>query len=281
MFGDLKNLMMGAKVYEGDGGAGGAGDGGDGGAGAGGGGTGDGTGTPAYMAQLSDDLKTNESLSKHKDISSLARGYLDFVGKSESAVYIPGDSATADEIKAYQQKIGVPKEADGYVFAMPGDMPADSGFDGNFVKGFAKLAHDAGIPKKNAEAFFKSYIKEVKDGIVTNLAEEKQSLDAKKALQKESVTKLEADWKGDTKANVERAHRAFGELGGEAEAKELMERFVDPDTGAKLGDSPVMLKVFFKLAGMIDDDRIIPGQFGANGPKLDPQGRKMFDFKDM
>ena len=283
MLGDLKSFMMGAKVYEGDGGDGGgagsgAGDGSGDGSGDGGGNKGD--GPPAYMAQLSDDLKTNETLSKHKDISSLARGYLDFKGKSESAVYIPGDGATADEIKSYQKKIGVPEKSDGYVFAMPGDMPADSGFDSDFVKGFARLAHDAGIPKASAESFFNSYIEQVKESIVAGLAEDKKALEDKAALQKESKDKLAADWKNDTKGNVERAHRAFGELGGVDEAKEVMERFQDPDTKAKLGDNPVVLRLFFKLAQMIEDDKIIPGQFGVDGPKLDPQGRKMFKFKE-
>lgn len=280
MFGDLNSITMGAMMYEGDGGGagGGTGDGGDGSGGAGGD---KGDATPAYMAQLPDDLKTNEILSKHPKIEGLARDYLELVGKSDSAVYVPGEGATADELTAYQRKIGVPEKSDGYVFAMPSGMPADSGFDSDFVKGFASLAHDAGIPKASAEKFFNSYIEQVKEGIVANMAEEQKALDAKKTLQKEAVAKLEADWKADTKANVERAHRAFGELGGEDAAKEVMERFVDPDTKAKLGDNPIMLRLFFKLAEMIEDDRIIPGQFGANGPKKDPQGRKMFNFKDM
>jgi len=280
MFGDLNSITMGAMMYEGDGGGAGGGSGDGGGDGGDGGNKGD--STPAYMAQLSDDLKTSEALSKHKDISSLARSYLDFVGKSESAVYVPGEGATADDIKAYQRKIGVPEKSDGYVFAIPSGMPADSGFDSDFVKGFASLAHDAGIPKASAELFFNSYIEQVKEGIVANVAEDKKALDAKIVLQKESVTKLEADWKGDAKANVERAHRAFEALGGEDEAKEIMERFTDPDTKAKLGDNPTILRLFFKLAEMIEDDRIIPGQFGVNGPKRDPQGRAMFkDMKDM
>ena len=281
MLGDLKNFMMGAMMYEGDGGGagGGSGDGGDGSGGGDGGNKGD--STPAYMAQLSDDLKTNEALSEHKDISSLARGYLDFVGKSESAVYVPGEGATADEIKAYQRKIGVPEKSDGYVFAIPSGMPADSGFDSDFVKGFASLAHDAGITKASAEKFYNAYMEQVKEGIVANVAEEKTALEAKTALQKEAVAKLEVDWKTDTKANVERAHRAFEQLGGEDEAKEVMERFVDPDTKAKLGDNPTVLRLFFKIAQMIDDDTIIPGQFGVNGHPKDPQGRPMFKFKDM
>ena len=277
MFGDLNSITMGAMMYEGDGGGAGGGSG-DGG----GDGGNKGDSAPAYMAQLSDDLKTSEALSKHKDISSLARGYLDFMGKSESAVYVPGEGATADDIKAYQRKIGVPEKSDGYVFAIPSGMPADSGFDGDFVKGFASLAHEAGITKASAEKFYNAYMEQVKEGIIANVVEEKKALEAKTALQKEAVAKLEADWKADTKANVERAHRAFEALGGEDEAKEIMERFTDPDTKAKLGDNPVMLRLFFKIAEMIDDDTIIPGQFGVKGQKKDPQGRAMFsNMKDM
>jgi hypothetical protein len=88
------------------------------------------------------------TLAKYKDFGSLAKSHGELqqlLGKKSSAVNVPGEKSTPEEIAAFRKALGVPEKAEEYGFK-PEKLPDGVAWDDNSAKQFAAIAHKHHIP---------------------------------------------------------------------------------------------------------------------------------------
>lgn len=73
---------------------------------------------PAWTSQLLKEISGNadymKRLTKFENISDLAKSYAELEGKLGNSLTKPGKDATAEEVNAFYEKLGKPKDANGY-----------------------------------------------------------------------------------------------------------------------------------------------------------------------
>jgi hypothetical protein len=96
---------------------------------------------PVWHEQLPPELKGNPGLAEYPKVGDLAKALLDLKGKA--GVNLPGDKATPEERAAFWEKLGRPKEPDGYSFAKDKENAE-----------IARMAHTANLTESQAAALF-------------------------------------------------------------------------------------------------------------------------------
>lgn len=78
---------------------------------------------PAWTSQLAKEVSANadlmKRLTKFNNISDLAKSYAELEGKIGNSLVKPGKDASADEVNAFYEKLGRPKDASGYSLNEP------------------------------------------------------------------------------------------------------------------------------------------------------------------
>ena len=73
---------------------------------------------PAWTSQLLKEISGNadymKRLNKFENISDLAKSYAELEGKLGNSLVKPGKDATAEEVNAFYEKLGKPKDVNGY-----------------------------------------------------------------------------------------------------------------------------------------------------------------------
>ncbi|MDP2218547.1 MAG: hypothetical protein Q8J68_14815 [Methanolobus sp.] len=224
-------------------------------------------GRPAWMGQLSDDLKSNEVLTQFKTISDLGKGHLDLTEKSKSYIKPLGEKSTPEEVAEFRKAIGAPESPDGYKIERPDKFPEGFVYDEVLEKEFRELAFAEHIPPKQVASLYNFYLnRELKlHDEVSEFVKENRN---------KAVNTLKDIWKGDAyKENTEKAIRTFHKfletssppetLGGAEGVKDWVEK-------NGFGDDPVMIWTFSKLFDLIGDDKFIKGApAGGTGDVLD------------
>ena len=231
---------------------------------------GDGSERPAWMAQLPDNFKENETLSSFKTLGDLGSKFLEFDGQTKElntklSNSIPrlGESPTPEEVAEFRKASGVPETLDGYKFEKPEKFPEGFVYDEVLEKEFRELALTEHFTPKQAVALYNYHLnRELKlHGEVSKFIEENKS---------KAVNTLKDIWKGDAyKENVEKAVRTFQKFlensnppesfGGTEGVKSWIEQ-------NGFGDDPMMLWFFSKVFDHIGDDKFIKGSpVGVSG----------------
>jgi hypothetical protein len=96
---------------------------------------------PAWHEQLPPELKGNAGLAEYQKVGDMAKALLDLKGKA--ALELPGDKAGPEELAAFWEKLGRPKEPGGYSFA----KDAENGE-------IARMAYAANLTESQAAALF-------------------------------------------------------------------------------------------------------------------------------
>lgn len=218
---------------------------------------------PDWMAQNSDDLKTNKYLSQFATIGDASKGLLGLVMergkaskehedyKANKSIPKLGENPTADQQVAYLKSLGRPDAPEGYNLerpTMPDGMPYDEvleqklkqtafdlGFSPTQTAGIAKALNDYGIATHN------EIVKSITDDRV------------------KSETTLKDAWKTNYEANKEKAFRAFRKFGGE-QGKEWAEK-------NGVGNDPVFLQLMHSIFEAFGDDKFIDGAPLLGTPK--------------
>ena len=229
--------------------------------------------TPAWTAQLPDDLKKNETLTGHKTIGELGKAYLDLHGKSANAVQLPGKDATDEDRATFYQRLGRPDKPDGYQFEEV-KLPEGLEYSKDIEKEFRKVFHDHGLSNEQAANIHKSYM-----GML--VSEHKKLGDLSKQYQEKTIQTLKGEWKDDYSSNVELATRGIKKAGELAGVSEDLTKFMND---SRLGDHPLFLKVFHAIGKAISEDTAL-GTGGGAGPATDvprgPDGRPLLRFPSM
>jgi hypothetical protein len=232
----------------------------DTGGGAGAGGSAD-TTPQAWMAQLPDNLKTDEGLAKFATIGDLAMAHKDLAGKAEGAVYVPGEGSTDEEVKAFKEKLGIPDNADAYQIDAS-NLPEGLTLTEENVKLMKAMASELQLNQKQAQGVFDKWNAKEAENV-------KATLDARKKSFEEGTTALKSEWGADYDSNVAKAAKAIETFGGDDLKAELV----------KLGNAdnnPVILRVFAAIGAKISEDTALPGAGGREAEKkTDALGRPL------
>ena len=153
---------------------------------------------PGWMAQLRGEHKDNvdfmKQLSKFKTLDDLAKSYSELEKKLGTSVSIPGENSSAEEIKAFYQKLGVPEDASGY------DLPQDG-------QAYKDIAFNNNLTVAQAKNVFSSIAEIGKQALA-------QNAENLKAIGAQTQKELESEWGKDYQTNLELVKRGISDYGG-------------------------------------------------------------------
>lgn len=198
---------------------------------------------PAWMAQLSDDLKSNESLTRFQSISDLGKAFIDADGKLKNAVVLPREGASDSERAEFYAKLGRPESPEKYQLQRP-KLPEGMNYDEGTEKLFRAEAHKLCLTQEQMEGLYAVYNAVQQQAFE---AAQKQSAENRKAVE-ESLRK---EWDKKYDENLELARRAVIALGGQKLKDELDK--------SGLGDNPELAKVFAALGAKMAPDKLVFG----------------------
>lgn len=207
---------------------------------------------PDWRTQIT-DTSLRKQADKFNSPTDAIKSYAELQSRLGKSIVIPGEKATAEEIAAYREKIGVPKEAAGYEIAKPAHYTDDI-FKSQPVQDrlnrMRQAAFDAGVP---AAAFAKQV-----DGYFAMEAEsiqaEQEARDkADKDFAAANEAALRKDWGNDFEKNKSYA-AAFLTQYGAGDAQAL--RDLRTSDGRYLLDHPLVLKLLSAGGRAIGEDTL-------------------------
>jgi hypothetical protein len=205
-----------------------------------------------WKSTLPAELRDNPSIKLFNDLPALAQSFI----KSQSMIgadkiVVPGKNATDDDWKGVFSKLGLPETVDKY------DLKFQEGvtIDKDFTDNFKKVAHQAGILPKQAQALADWFSK-------SNQEAEGKTMETLKAQRTQQLEGLKTEWGAAFDKNLQKAQQVVTELGD----KDLIE-FLDK-TG--LGDDVRMVKLFSAMGQKFLAEGKEIGARGTNEPVMTP-----------
>lgn len=216
-------------------------------------GTEDGNNRPAWMEQLADDLKGNETLTQFETLSDLGTAFIDRDGKLQNSIQLLGEDATDEERATFFNSLGRPESPDGYELQRP-ELPEGMPYDEAGEEKFREVLHNLGLTKAQGEELFRAY-QENNIETYSNLVEQR------KTHHNEQVEALRQEWGDAYQENAEKAIRVAEKLGGE-EFTNFLEL-------SGLGDNPLIVKFCHAVHDLIGEDTLLTGGKTGGGDKAD------------
>ena len=153
-----------------------------------------------WAEQLPADMRDNPDfaakLAKFPKLGDMAKAYLELEGKPQG-IAVPGKDATAEAVAQFWEKIGRPKQADGYSCAK------DKESDG---EAFAQAAFAANLTDAQAAAMLKGLQESGK-------RKHQEYMDGLKRKQAETAAALEKEYGAKYKENMELLSRGLAAAG--------------------------------------------------------------------
>lgn len=201
-----------------------------------------------WMAQLKGHLQTNERLSQFDDFSSVAEKFLEFDGKRERLVEVPGNDATSEQRKEFWKKLGKPEA---YSFQRPTALPPGLTFNEAAEKEFATLADSLNLTAEQAQKLFEFDTQRTLNFAAKMQQAQVAAQEAQKKAAQEMRESLMKEWGTKAAENAARAQQAFAAFADKDLAALLTER--------GLADHPLVAKHFLALAEKIGETGFVPG----------------------
>jgi len=203
------------------------------------------------MAQLPDDYKQHEGLSKFKTIGELAAAYLE---KGEQPPRAgpeePGEESIPDSFEDYELQVPeMPEELAGEAYDK---YRKDLGTYLKSSTGEIKaIAHELGLTNAKAQRIA-SYFAE-KQYQVTQAA-----IDQEAGQRSDAEQLLKREWKSKYDVNCEISRRAIVAFGGQ--------ELIDEVEALGLGNHPLLIKAFFRVGNEISEGFAVPGSTAPSEP---------------
>lgn len=219
-----------------------------------------------WLAQVPEDLRTNEALTSHETLGDFVKSHLDTVGKvsefdgkvtdyegqiqtlndqvSNSIPRLTDDSD--DEAKAaYYKALGVPETADAYEF------PKGEGIehDESTIAWARQAFHAAKLNPTQASAISQSWDQFIQGMREANDAAIKEGIETADAALKDK-------WKADYDQNIKETERGFQAF--EKAVPGFNDLLNSEVAGVRIGNHPVMAEIFHLIGKSIGDDLSIP-----------------------
>tara|TARA_R100000234_G_scaffold73763_1_gene45585 strand:+ start:4914 stop:5759 length:846 start_codon:yes stop_codon:yes gene_type:complete len=191
---------------------------------------------------LPDDVKTDPSLADIKDVGGLAKSYIHaqkMVGTDKIA--LPTENATPEEMSAFYDRLGRPKE---YEFSKA-ELPEGMDYNEDMEKQMKTIMHSAGLTNKQANDLNAGYLKYMSEQFTNQKnADENQKAEWYKTLKTDLGKAFDEQ--------VDLSQRAARELGGDDFLTWL------DNTGQ--GNNPMFVKMFAKVGQMMAEAGAEPGK---------------------
>lgn len=185
-----------------------------------------------WRDELPDDLQGIKTLEKFKDVSGLAKSYVETERYFEGAVRIPDEKATTEEWERYYTKLGRPEQADGYEFEKA-ELPDGMSYNEDFEKAFLDKAHTAGLNNKQVGDLYEWWNSTSKEAHVHSQVESENTI-------QRAEIELRADWGRQYDEKLAGVQRLVDKYADGAD-KQYLE-----DSG--IGNNPSMAKFLDRLA---------------------------------
>ena len=159
----------------------------------------------------------------------------------QDKIAIPNNNSTDDQWSEVYTKLGRPESADKYTLDAKSEVV---NFDDNAIKSFAEQSHKLGLNNKQAQGILEFY-KNNMEGTA-----QQSKIDTETA-QAQAEQQLRQEWGRDFDGKVKQA----GALAKANINPEVLDMTLS--NGTRLGDHPEIIKGFAKIAGMMQEDKIV------------------------
>lgn len=196
-----------------------------------------------WRDSLPDDLRSNTSLEKFSDVSTLAKSYINaeqMIGKDKMVV--PGDNTTEDEWNDIYTKLGRPESADGYDLELA--LEEGEVVDNQLFTSFKDAAHKHGLSPRQAQGLLDFY-----NNISTQALEEQSNLGA--LAQEQSSRELREEWGRNYETNLNAASNVAKQFLGEDVFQ------IQLSDGSLLGDNATLIRGLSKIASIVSEDTLV------------------------
>jgi hypothetical protein len=193
----------------------------------------------SFHDTLPDNLRTLPSVTKFKDVPSLAQGYVNLehhMGKDK--IPKPTDSWTDEQYNDFYSQIGRPSDSNGYTI---------DGAEGDEEtwNTYKQAAFDAGLNGKQAQKMAEFLTQTAEQ---SNIQQE-ESIDGIRQQTRDLITK---EFGAAAKQKVNMANQAAAKYG----VSDLLEE-LELSNGTVLGDVPEIIMMFAQLAEDIGEDTLV------------------------
>ena len=159
----------------------------------------------------------------------------------QDKVAIPNNNSTDDQWNEVYAKLGRPESADKYSLDVKSEIV---NLDEGAIKSFAEQSHKLGLNNKQAQGILEFY-KNNMEGTA-----QQSKIDTETA-QVQAEQQLRQEWGRDFEGKVKQA----GALAKANINPEVLDMTLQ--NGTRLGDHPEIIKGFAKIAGMMQEDKIV------------------------
>jgi hypothetical protein len=182
-----------------------------------------------WKDSISEAYRNDPNIEKFTEIDALAKSYINatkMIGQDK--VVIPTNNSTEEHWDEVYTKLGRPESADKY----------------SLIKSFAEQSHKLGLNNKQAQGILEFY-KNNMEGTA-----QQSKIDTETA-QVQAEQQLRQEWGRDFEGKVKQA----GALAKANINPEVLDMTLS--NGTRLGDHPEIIKGFAKIAGMMQEDKIV------------------------
>ncbi len=200
------------------------------------------TTTSSWKDSISEEYRNDPNIEKFTEIDALAKSYINatkMIGQDK--VVIPTNNSTEEHWDEVYAKLGRPESADKYTLDAKSEVV---NFDETAIKSFAEQSHKLGLNNKQAQGILEFY-KNNMEGTA-----QQSKIDTETA-QAQAEQQLRQEWGRDFEGKVKQA----GALAKANINPEVLDMTLQ--NGTRLGDHPEIIKGFAKIAGMMQEDKIV------------------------
>jgi len=200
------------------------------------------TTTSSWKDSISEAYRNDPNIEKFTEIDALAKSYINatkMIGQDK--VVIPTNNSTEEHWNEVYAKLGRPESADKYTLDAKSEVV---NFDEAAIKSFAEQSHKLGLNNKQAQGILEFY-KNNMEGTA-----QQSKIDTETA-QAQAEQQLRQEWGRDFEGKVKQA----GALAKANINPEVLDMTLQ--NGTRLGDHPEIIKGFAKIAGMMQEDKIV------------------------
>ena len=200
------------------------------------------TTTSSWKDSISEAYRNDPNIEKFTEIDALAKSYINatkMIGQDK--VVIPTNNSTEEHWDDVYAKLGRPESADKYSLDAKSEVV---NLDETAIKSFAEQSHKLGLNNKQAQGILEFY-KNNMEGTA-----QQSKIDTETA-QVQAEQQLRQEWGRDFEGKVKQA----GALAKANINPEVLDMTLQ--NGTRLGDHPEIIKGFAKIAGMMQEDKIV------------------------
>ena len=195
-----------------------------------------------WKDSISETYRNDPNIEKFTEIDALAKSYINatkMIGQDK--LVIPNNNSTEEHWDEVYTKLGRPESADKYSLDAKSEVV---NLDENAIKSFAEQSHKLGLNNKQAQGILEFY-KNNMEGTA-----QQSKIDTETA-QAQAEQQLRQEWGRDFEGKVKQA----GALAKANINPEVLDMTLS--NGTRLGDHPEIIKGFAKIAGMMQEDKIV------------------------